>query len=301
MPASHDSRTIPGLTTLFVAALIFGVAYLGVTGTFASEDSAPPPDPILPLSLANLRLEYFVERQLDTLYVLDTCFLEVRLDSQAIYVHSRSYPGCTFLCSTGNIKIKKAIETTEGIFTVQSKSPLAYSRQFDSTKMYFWVGFNGNIGFHGLDGRSYYRFLGKRPSSHGCIRMAREDAEWMFRNIPLGTPVIVHRGTSARCLTMIDSVPENGVLIQNEPSVRRAMDRQLRTWYRGRAHIDGYKRFYFSHSRVWWGGIALGDVDKLPHRQTVPVFASNARCVASADNAYVMRTDRLVRDTSLIR
>lgn len=301
MSATRDDRTIPGLTTLLLLALSFGVAYLGVTGTFSSDDGQQRAAIGEFVSKDNLALEFFVDRQLDTLYVLDTCYLEVRLDSQAVYLHSKSYAGRKFLCSTGNIKIKKAIETTEGIFVVQTKSPLAYSRQFDSTKMYFWVGFNGNIGFHGLDGKSYYRYLGKRPSSHGCIRMAREDAEWMFHNIPIGTPVIVHQGNAARCLTFIDSVPENGVLIQSETSVRRGMERQLHTWYRGRAKIDGSRKYYFAHSKVWWGGIPLGDVNKLPQRQTSPVFGSNARCVAPPDNASVMLVDRLVRDTSLVR
>lgn len=33
--------------------------------------------------------------------------------------------------------------------------------------------------------------LGVRPVSHGCVRMADADAEWIFHNVPNGTPVNV--------------------------------------------------------------------------------------------------------------
>ncbi len=285
MPPTRDPRTIPGLTVVISIAGLLGLAWLFATCSFADPDAdqavAAPP-----LTFANIQLEYFANRQLDTMFVLDTCFLEVQLDSQAVFLHSRSHADRRFPCSTGNIKIHKAIETTEGIFCVQTKSPLAYSRQFDSTKMYFWVGFNGNIGFHGLDGRSYYRFLGKRPSSHGCIRMAREDAEWMFKNIPISTPVIVHKGNAARCLAFIDSVPPDGTRITGEQATRRRAERHLRSWYRGRALIDGLRPFFFQHSNVWWGGIPLGDVEKMPYRQIRPAFSANARTLAERDNAF---------------
>ena len=132
MDRKRDSRTIPGFTTLAVFAMLFGTAYLFVTGAFSAENS-PSADESnsFNLSPSRLQFDYFVERQLDTLFVLDTCFLEVRLDSQAIYQHCKNGLTRKFLCSTGNKKINKAIETTEGIYCVQSKSPLAYSRQFE--------------------------------------------------------------------------------------------------------------------------------------------------------------------------
>jgi lipoprotein-anchoring transpeptidase ErfK/SrfK len=32
-----------------------------------------------------------------------------------------------------------------------------------------------------------------RPASHGCVRVTRYDARWLFRQIPVGTPVTVLR------------------------------------------------------------------------------------------------------------
>ncbi|NLN87671.1 MAG: L,D-transpeptidase, partial [Syntrophomonadaceae bacterium] len=29
------------------------------------------------------------------------------------------------------------------------------------------------------------------PASHGCVRLATEDAQWLYRNIPTGTPVSI--------------------------------------------------------------------------------------------------------------
>lgn len=34
--------------------------------------------------------------------------------------------------------------------------------------------------------------LGKRPSSHGCVRLSIPDAKWIFEKIPRGTKVYVH-------------------------------------------------------------------------------------------------------------
>jgi lipoprotein-anchoring transpeptidase ErfK/SrfK len=54
-----------------------------------------------------------------------------------------------------------------------------------------WMGFatmpNGVIGFHGTPNRAS---IGS-AASHGCVRMRNEDAEALFRQIELGTIVIV--------------------------------------------------------------------------------------------------------------
>jgi len=277
----RDTRALPGLAALVAAASLFAVAYVLADDNITTEEPSQSIDSTY--SFALLRFDYFVERPLDTLFVLDSNFIEVRLDSQAVFVHHRNAPVYKFLCSTGNKKIHKAVETTEGIYTVQSKSPLAISRQFDSTKMFFWVGFNGNIGFHGLDGKGYYRFLGKRPSSHGCIRMAREDAEWMFHNVPLNTPVMVNGGNAARCFAFCDSIPRDGIRIQSDVAIRHAMDRQLRSFYHGRAHVDGIHHFYFSKSVMPWNGFPVGDITLLPFHQALPAFASGVYAIPSCD------------------
>ncbi len=54
--------------------------------------------------------------------------------------------------------------------------------------------FRGGIGFHGIPrrgGKPLYTPLGQYPVSAGCLRMADHDAEWIYRNIPTGTRVVV--------------------------------------------------------------------------------------------------------------
>jgi lipoprotein-anchoring transpeptidase ErfK/SrfK len=31
------------------------------------------------------------------------------------------------------------------------------------------------------------------PASHGCIRLEIENAKWIYYNIPIGTPVNIHK------------------------------------------------------------------------------------------------------------
>jgi hypothetical protein len=279
MSFTRDPRTLPALSTVAALFVAIGLVFVALSDSSCSTSDLSE----LPaLSLARVTCDYFVNRDLDTLFVLDSLYIEVRLDSQMITVHSR-HGSKQLPCSTGNKKIPKALETTEGIFTVQGKSPLAYSRQFDSTKMFHWVGFNGNIGFHGLEGRSYYRFLGKRPSSHGCIRMAREDAEWMFRNIPLRTPVIVHYGSAARTLSFADSTRDHWILLADSSSLKRGVERRLAHRYAGRALLETDPTYYFQHSTLWWGGMTAGDITRVPKRQQLPGYVGSVAVLSSRD------------------
>jgi hypothetical protein len=59
-----------------------------------------------------------------------------------------------------------------------------------------WMGFNHGIGFHALEGNSYYKQLGKKNVSHGCVRVSREDAKIIYEIVERGTPVLLHKGNS---------------------------------------------------------------------------------------------------------
>lgn len=75
----------------------------------------------------------------------------------------------------------------------------------DSTYLNYWMPFDGGIGFHGLEARSYYQYLGRRRSSHGCVRIANETGAALFKSTPTGTLVYVHSGAPARVLRFADS------------------------------------------------------------------------------------------------
>ena len=85
-------------------------------------------------------------------------------------------------------------ETPPGEYRVVNRARYAYSKKYEAD-MYNWLGLtrDGGYGIHSLKGSGYEHWLGKR-ASHGCIRLSRKDAQYLFPLIPLGTTVrIVNR------------------------------------------------------------------------------------------------------------
>lgn len=150
------------------------------------------------------RYEPSFNRLRDTLFLLDTTYLEVRLDEQMIYQRFRSGRVDRYPCSTGDPRITDGIATRQGIFTIGGRSRKTLSQQFQ-VYLNYWMQFDGGIGFHGLDSKSYYRFLGRRPSSHGCVRISNETGAKLFGNVRSGMVVYVHGGSPARILAFADS------------------------------------------------------------------------------------------------
>jgi len=92
----------------------------------------------------------------------------------------------TMICSTGAPKTP----TIKGIFKVQSKGYMF--RAASNTICKYYTGFSGNYLFHTVlldnDGNIQDPTLGV-PVSHGCVRLAIEDAIYIYNNIPYGTTV----------------------------------------------------------------------------------------------------------------
>jgi lipoprotein-anchoring transpeptidase ErfK/SrfK len=95
-----------------------------------------------------------------------------------------------FLVSTG----RAGYGTPPGNYSVVNKAAYAYSKKYEAD-MYNWMGLtsNGDIGLHGLKGSGYERRLGRR-ASHGCIRLSRSDAKYLFSIVPVGMPVTISQG-----------------------------------------------------------------------------------------------------------
>jgi len=161
----------------------------------------------------------------DTLYVLDSIYVEVDLDQQEIYRHASDGRIDTFLCSTGNARLPRGIATRPGIFSIKWKAGRHVSSIFN-VPMYYWMPFDGGIGFHSLAGDDYYIHLGYEPSSHGCVRMSNESAEDLFNITPVGTIVYVHRGTPARVLQFAaGTAADLRILTQSDlPLLHRRLD-----------------------------------------------------------------------------
>lgn len=69
----------------------------------------------------------------------------------------------------------------------KSSDPVPEGGEFVGAAMPYWMRLTGDgLGMH----------VGKvrrRPLSHGCIRLDRNSAEVLFKNLPVGTPVVVQQ------------------------------------------------------------------------------------------------------------
>lgn len=215
----------------------------------------------------------------DTIHLLGDSYIEISLKEQVARVIMRNDSVHHFKISSGNGFIKKGKETPEGLFTVQSKYREAVSKQFDNAKLINWVGFNGNIGFHGLEGTGYYRTLGLRPSSHGCVRIGTEDGKKLFELIKVGTPVLVYKDNPARIIQFSEisqyKPNEDFMLKSMNRKSMNALNKRLRNLYEskglqanlGRLFMDGRTSFLP-------GGYDLGFASRIAPRQFYPLKTS---------------------------
>jgi hypothetical protein len=84
-----------------------------------------------------------------------------------------------------------------GFFRIGSRGYAFYSPKWREGG-YFWLQFSGNLAIHSVRFGPDYRLkpaeitkLGK-PATHGSIAVSMEDIRWFYRNLPKGTPVVVH-------------------------------------------------------------------------------------------------------------
>ena len=87
---------------------------------------------------------------------------------------------------------KASTPTVRGEFTVGSRG-----YYFDSGKYrcFWWTQFYGNYLFHSVlcwpDGSVANGTVGAAVS-HGCVRLEKQNAKWIYDNIPKGTKVVVY-------------------------------------------------------------------------------------------------------------
>jgi hypothetical protein len=211
----------------------------------------------------------------DTVYTTDSVYLEVNLTKQNVTVHRRSGESRTFLVSSGNPYIREGMSTPMGVFTVQNMTPMALSRQFNNARLHHWIGVQGGVGFHGLDGSGYYGYLGVRPSSHGCLRMAREAIKDMYRLVHPGALIMVHGGDPARVVAFCDVRDTIGAELIDSASVfNRALGKErLQRLMDGRAWLEPAPRLvHLANQRLRWG-MEIGKGSKIP-RQKLPETVS---------------------------
>lgn len=194
-------------------------------------------------------------------------FIEVNLLTQHATLFSRDGSEFVFPISSGNKNIEEGIETREGLFVIKSKAKKLYSVQFDSTVMLYWMGFNAGVGFHALLGKRYYRYLGKKNVSHGCVRVSREDAEFVYKQIEKGTPVLVHKGNNAVKIAF----GKLGEVYKyySYPKVYSLLPQRYKLIYDGDYFISSKDKILIDEQNVGHNGLPIGNSELIPVKQNI--------------------------------
>ncbi|MBM2815110.1 MAG: hypothetical protein HW421_1872 [Ignavibacteria bacterium] len=258
--------------------LILPVIIIAIIGFFVEEEPEPPGffqinKEILSKLPPPIALKYTALK--DTIYLLGNNYVEISLTKQTATLVRRNDTPLVFRVSSGNSNLTKGMDTPEGIYTIQSKSPIATSKQFENAKLFNWIGFKGNIGFHGLEGSGYYRTLGIKPSSHGCVRISREDGEKLYKNVRIGTPVIVVRENPARVFRFASEkefrINYDVYLKSNFGKFSMIMIKRLNNLYKGKANINNYNKIFMDcRTALRPGGYETGFAEQIPSCQELP-------------------------------
>ena len=203
----------------------------------------------------------------DTVYTLKDHFIEVNLLTQYATLYSRDGSVMKIPVSSGTEKVEEGIDTREGLFVLQWKEKKLYSEQFDSTLMLYWMGFNGGIGFHALEGKSYYKYLGKKNVSHGCVRMSREDAEMLYSLLEKGTPILVYKGNAAIKISFTEESDNYTHLTYKQ--LRNSLPERYSVLYNGEYFLKIDQKLLLDEKNVPASGLPVGDASLIPPKQSV--------------------------------
>ncbi|MBN2571888.1 MAG: L,D-transpeptidase [Ignavibacteriales bacterium] len=202
----------------------------------------------------------------DTLYTTHNYYVEINLKKQLGYLYGRDGLKHIFKLSSGTDRIKDGIKTREGVFVVQEKNRKRYSKEFE-TWMLKWMGFNYGIGMHALYGNSYYKYLGRNTASHGCIRLSREDADFIFSRVKVGTPVLVHSENNVVSIGFTDST--NTYFRYSNEELSDLVKNRLAAIYNKRYFLEAKEKLLVDFSNITHFGLPLGNVKKVPYRQLI--------------------------------
>lgn len=117
------------------------------------------------------------------------------LDKQMTYVYEGSNNNWNLIKEFNSSTGIEGKETPKGIFAVTNRGNWFYSEEFQQGAKY-WVQFMGDYLFHSLpfdeNQDNILDYTLGTPSSHGCIRLAVEDAKWLYDNIDNNTKIIIN-------------------------------------------------------------------------------------------------------------
>jgi hypothetical protein len=250
---------------IFLAALVvittlfFNSAYLKENRTsFSVEKFNYASNPFASYDFKQLR---------DTVYTNKDHYIEVNLLTQQATLYSRDGSEFHFPISSGTKRVEKGMETNTGLFAIQWKARKQYSVQFDSTVMLNWMGFNNGIGFHALQGKSYYKYLGKKNVSHGCVRVSSEDAQIIYEKVTKGTPVLIHKGNNAVTIAFTSEGESYNQYSYSE--TYKLLRERYNKLYDGDYLISSNEKILVDEKNIYSGGLPIGNSDLIPTMQNL--------------------------------
>ena len=252
---------------------ILSVIFLLLNGSnFKEVEKNTPPGyyKINPLTLTDFK------NIRDTIYTMKDHIVEVNLLTYMGRVRFRNGKIKECPISGGTKKILDGIETNEGLFVIQWKSRKQYSAQFDSTVLLYWMGFNNGIGFHALNSNGYYKYLGKRNVSHGCVRVSREDGRELYNILEKGTPILISKGNSA--IEVAFGKLREVYKYYPYPELRNKLSQNLNSLYDGKYLISKNYKLLIDEENVTATGLQIGNVDRIPTKQIISsnqIYLSN--------------------------
>ena len=252
---------------------ILSIIFLFLNGSNFKEVETNTPtvlykiNPLLFTDFKNIR---------DTIYTMKDHIVEVNLSTHMGKVRYRNGEIKEFPISGGTKNVVDGMETNEGLFVIQWKSKKQYSTQFDSTILLYWMGFNNGIGFHALATKGYYKYLGKKNVSHGCVRVSREDGEELYKILEKGTPVLVSKGNSA--IEVAFGKLGEVYKYYSYPELKKKLSQNLQSLYDGKYLISKNYKLLIDEENVSATGIQIGNVDRIPTKQIIisnQIYLSN--------------------------
>jgi len=119
--------------------------------------------------------------------------IDVNLTAQLVSVYYNDNLIKSLKCSGGTAENP----TITGTFATTQKIYYAWVPKFNEGA-YYWVRFYGAYLFHSVPFDKSGNMIAEEaskigtPASHGCVRMALEDAKWFYETLPLGIKATIH-------------------------------------------------------------------------------------------------------------
>ncbi len=208
-------------------------------------------------------LRYLDRKIKDTLYTTKKSYITIDLKTQQAAVIMKSGERFNFPVSTGTNQIYEGVLTNQGIFAIFSKAEVAVSKDFDCN-LYYWMQFNYGIGLHGLDGNGYYVYLGKQPSSHGCVRTANEDIKIAYSLVEFGSPVVVTTGDNNAITVSFVEKDDPYIYNPSATELQKLVKSRLQDLYAGNFEKLFSQKIVIDHLNCGMGGLPIGDISKIP-------------------------------------